>query len=136
MLPGWSANKWSGAGLVGGVMWIVGTIGGAICAATLVRQNEALDPITWSFLALFGTGLSWLAFSFWMMRIKEAREVAAGYTTMAQGHYDVERRHSPTGVIMRGAGQPALTRSQWEDAMGMVREYQHHPSGCEYKSGR
>ncbi|MDN4597532.1 hypothetical protein [Leifsonia virtsii] len=129
LLPGPSANKWAEVAIVGGVVWIVGTVGSLTCALALVRDTGVLDPTTLSFMGLFVGGLAALAFSTWMMKAKEKKELSAGYTTMAQGHYEVERRHSPTGAIMRRAGQPALTQAQWKAAMAAVRAY-------EQRSGR
>ncbi len=88
-----------------------------------MRQSGNIDPVTFAFMLLFAGGLAVLTFGVWMMNRKAKREVDAGYTTMAQGYYNVERRHSPTGVIMRAAGEPALTREQWERAMQSVRAY-------------
>ncbi|MFF2051894.1 hypothetical protein ACFVU2_09875 [Leifsonia sp. NPDC058194] len=124
LLAGHSANWWSGVSLGGGALWLVGSIGGVICGLTIVRINQRLDPVTIGFLALFALGLAVLVFGDRMAAFKAKKEVAAGYTTMAQGHYEVERRHSPTGVVMRQAGQPNLTRSEWESAMVRVRAFE------------
>jgi hypothetical protein len=123
LLPGKTASQWSGIALVGGAAWLVGTVGAAICGVTVVRQTGRLDPVTVAFLALFAVGFAVLALGVKLMERKARKEIAAGYTTMAQGHYEVERRHSPTGVVMRAAGQPPLTREQWERAMQKVRTY-------------
>ncbi len=58
-----------------------------------------------------------------MMNRKERAELAAGYTTSAQGNNEVVRLHSPTGVVMRNAGEPNLTKLQWEAAMARVIAY-------------
>lgn len=55
---------------------------------------------------------------------KGKAEIRAGYTTSAQGNNEVVRLHSPTGVVMREAGQPNLTKPQWEAAMARVRAYE------------
>jgi hypothetical protein len=138
LLPGPSVFEWSGWALIGGAICVGGGIGAVVCAFTLVASSHLLDPATVSFLVLFTAGFGWLWICNGMGKLKSRRELAADYTTSAQGHYEVERRHSPTGVVMREAGAPGLTREQWANAMKRVREYQASPSpgGAEIEASK
>lgn len=94
------------------------------CAVTLVSRTERLDPITLSSIVLFLMAFlgAWVCNK--LGDAKEKAELRAGYTTAARGNNEVARVHSPTGIVMRRAGQPNLTRAQWEQAMCRVRDYE------------
>jgi hypothetical protein len=47
----------------------------------------------------------------------EARERAAGYTTLNAANLDLDQRHPRTGIVMRNAYAPALTKPQFADAL-------------------
>jgi hypothetical protein len=109
--------------------------GALVCALSIVARTERLDPLTITFLALAGAGLLAASAFLWLSDRKQKAEVGAGYTTLAQGNNDVERLHSPTGVVMRAAGEPNLTKAQWEAAIAKVRSYraagQRSPAGLD-----
>lgn len=124
VVPGPTAKQWARAGLWSVGVSGIGAVGGLACALTIVAQTQSLDPLTVAFLVMVvgGIGVGW--FCNWMSDRKEKRELAAGYTTSAQGNNEVVRLHSPTGVVMREAGQPNLTKPQWDAAMARVRAYE------------
>jgi hypothetical protein len=99
-------------------------IGALICGLTIVSASQQWDPVTITFLALLflGFGGGWVLNK--LSDRKGQAELAAGYTTSAQGNNEVMRLHSRTGVVMREAGQPNLTKPQWEAAMARVRAYE------------
>lgn len=123
LLPGPSVLQWSSWALWGGCAAVVGGAGAVICGLTVVARTQALDAVTLAFVMTFLVGCIVLFFCVRMMERKEKQELAAGYTTSKQGHYEVERRHSPTGLIVRKAGQPALTRDQEAAANALVRDF-------------
>jgi ferredoxin len=120
LLPGLSLHAWSGLGLWGIALALVGGLGAVVGALVVVARTHVVDPVTLGFLILFFAACLWCGLCSSMCAYKRRREIAAGYTTALQGHYEVERRHPPTGVIMRYAGQPALTRVQEEQARRRV----------------
>jgi hypothetical protein len=99
-------------------------LGALVCALTIVTHSLKWDPLTIGFLIIFMAGM----LSGWLFnRISDRKvrdEVAAGYTTVTRGHNEVQRVHSGTGVIMRHAGRPNLTKPEWEEAMFRVRAFQ------------
>ena len=99
-------------------------VGALLCAVTIVSASKQWDPLTICFLAVFLLGFlgGWI-FNQLGDRKRKA-EASAGYTTSAQGNNEVVRLHSRTGVVMREAGQPNLTKPQWEAAMARVRAYE------------
>ncbi|WP_348786598.1 hypothetical protein [Leifsonia sp. NPDC080035] len=123
LISGRSAFEWARVGVLGLVTAAAGGLGAAICAVTIVAANQAIDAVTIACLTTFLIGSVVLLISSRQMKRKERLELAAGYTTLMQGHYDVERRHSPTGVVVRGAGQQALNRVQEREAKQRVQEY-------------
>ncbi|KQR53540.1 hypothetical protein ASF88_01275 [Leifsonia sp. Leaf336] len=124
VLSGPTAKQWARAGIWSIGVSGFGAVGGVACALTIVARTQALDPVTLAFVAMTvgGVGVGW--FCSWMSDRKERVELAAGYTTCAQGNNEVVRLHSRTGVVMREAGQPNLTKPQWEAAMTRVRAYE------------
>ncbi len=123
LIPGPTAKRWARCGLLAAAVCGFGMAGALVCALTIVARTERLDPLTITFLALAGAGLLAASAFLWLSDRKQKAEVAAGYTTVAQGNNDVERLHSPTGVVMRAAGEPNLTKAQWEAAIAKVRSY-------------
>lgn len=123
LLPGPTAKRWSATALVAIGTAIVGAAGALICVFALVARTETWDPITIGFvlLTVTGTVAGWVCNG--LADRKGRVEVRAGYTTVAQGNNEVVRLYSPTGVVMREAGRPNLTRSEWEAAMLRVRAF-------------
>lgn len=124
LLPGPTVFQWSGYALMSCALGLVGMIGALVCAVTIVSASQQWDPVTITFLALLLLGFA----GGWVLNKLSDRkgraELAAGYTTSAQGNNEVIRLHSRTGVVMREAGQPNLTKPQWEAAMARVRAYE------------
>ncbi|WP_431279061.1 hypothetical protein [Leifsonia poae] len=123
LLPGKTVKQWSTLALLCFAVAAVGAAGAVVCALSIVAQTQRWDPVTVSFLALFGLGFGggWIFDR--IATAKEKAEVRAGYTTSAQGHNDVVYLHSPTGVVMREAGHPNLTKPEWDTAMQRVNAY-------------
>jgi hypothetical protein len=123
LLPGTTAKQWARRGLYCIVVMVLAMLGALARALTVVSQTQRWDPLTLGFLALIGPGL----LGAWILNLvsehKEKAEVRAGYTTCAQGNNEVIRVHSPTGVVMREAGQPDLDKPDWLAAMIRVDAY-------------
>ncbi|MFF2051893.1 hypothetical protein ACFVU2_09870 [Leifsonia sp. NPDC058194] len=124
LLPGRTVKQWSRVGLFGIAMLAVGMLGAATCALIIVSRTKQWDPLTLGFLVVLVVGFAWVWFCYLAGNRKEERELEAGYTTAAQGNNEVARVHSPTGVVMRRAGEPDLSRQDWERAMEKVRAFQ------------
>ena len=124
LLPGPTVKQWSRRGLVGVAILGIGMLGAAVCALTIVARTKQWDPLTLGFLVILVMGFAWVWVCYLAGNRKEADELAAGYTTAAQGNNEVARLHSPTGVVMRHAGEPDLSRQDWERAMKRVHSYQ------------
>jgi hypothetical protein len=122
LLPGRTVNQLGGYALYSMGIALIGMVGALVCAFTIVARDQRWDPLTVGFLTLFGLGIlvGWI---FNLLGDRKGAEVRAGYTTAAQGNNQVARLHSPTGVVMRSAGQPNLTKMEWEAAMRRVRAY-------------
>jgi hypothetical protein len=123
LLPGPSVYQWATWGLICLVLIVVAGCGALIRALTTVARTQYIDPITFFFVIVFVLSCVALVTIDQLGRRKKRLELAAGYTTAAQGSYDVERRHSPTGVVVRSAGQGPLTRGQEQEARERVREF-------------
>lgn len=123
LLPGPSTYDWSSWGVLALVGIVVGAFGTVTCAVTIAAREQSMDTGTACFLTVFLISSAILLICSKAMQRKERREIEAGYTTSMQGNYEVERRHSPTGVIMRAAGQDPLSREQERRAKERVRAY-------------
>ncbi len=136
LLPGVSSKRWARVGLISLGIAAISTIALLFTVNASRGDYQYFDPISVLVLGVAATS----AVAFWICYIlsmrKGRREVAAGYTTSAQGDNEVERRHSPTGVVMRPAGAPDLTKPQWDAAMIRVRAYQsfltHRSGDCSH----
>ncbi|MFJ3394671.1 hypothetical protein [Leifsonia aquatica] len=124
LLPGPTVKQWSRCGLVGVAVLGFGMLGAAVCALTIVARTKQWDPLTLGFLATLVMGFAWVWLCYLAGNRKERDELAAGYTTAAQGNNQVARLHSPTGVVMRRAGEPDLSHQDWVRAMERVRAYE------------
>lgn len=124
LLPGLTAKRWAAIGLMSFAAAAAGAIGAIVCAFTIVLRTQSWDPITISFVSiiLVGAAFGWVCVI--LSDRKERAEIKAGYTTTAQGNNEVARVHSPTGVVMRDAGRPNLSRPEWEAAMSRVRAFE------------
>jgi hypothetical protein len=123
LLPGRTVNQLGGYALCSMGVALIGMVGALVYAFTIVARDQRWDPFTVGFLTLFGLGIL-VAWIFNLVGDREGKvEVRAGYTTAAQGNNQVVRLHSPTGVEMRSAGQPNLTRIEWEAAMQRVHAF-------------
>ena len=128
MLPGRTGKEWARFSLISCGIGVVGGAGAVIGALTEVARSHRIDPVTGTFLGLFllGFGVGWVLGKVSYRKLKA--EVRAGYTTSAQGFNQVRRVHSPTGVVMREAGQMNLSRAEWESAMVRVRAFEESQS--------
>ncbi|WP_295127634.1 hypothetical protein [uncultured Leifsonia sp.] len=124
LLPGLTTKQWARAGLWSIGVSCIGGIGAVVWALVVLTRTQAWDPAAVAFIVtvIGGMGFGWVCSL--MSDRKERAELAAGYTTSAQGNNKVVRWHSPTGVVMREAGEPNLTKPQWEAAMARVRAYE------------
>lgn len=125
LLPGISGNAWAGWGLWSFAICTVSAIL-LLFGALAAHKTQQWDPYILSSLGIFAAsfGAGWLFLL--ISNVKTRKEIAAGYTTSTTGDNQVERRHSPTGVVMRAAGEPNLTKPRWEAAMRRVRAYEEH----------
>ena len=55
-------------------------------------------------------------------KIKEAREFYAGYTTVMRAHVGVDQIDPESGRVVRVAGEPFLTRDQYDSRLALVRQ--------------
>jgi hypothetical protein len=123
LLPGRTVNQLGGYALCSMGVALIGMVGALVYAFTIVARDQRWDPFTVGFLTLFGLGIL-VAWIFNLVGDRKGKaEVHAGYTTAAQGNNQVARLHSPTGVVMRSAGEPNLTKVEWEAAMRRVHAY-------------
>lgn len=123
LLPGWTLHKWSGpvAGLfVACLLFLIVAL--FVFLGTQTTEHP-FHPAFVLFIALAvlsaaSGGLLWP-----FMAAKERRELAAGYTTAAQGHYEVERRDWKYGVIMREANTGKMSYDDWVAAKRRIQAY-------------
>ncbi|GAB3583631.1 hypothetical protein GCM10027406_28570 [Leifsonia lichenia] len=126
LLPGLSGNAWAGKSLWCFGVWALSAVMTLFGVLASRGRYQYFDPFSLVCLAFFTVSLG-LGFLFsWVSTHKIRKEIAAGYTTSTTGDNHVERRHSPTGVVMRAAGEPNLTKPQWEAAMRRVRAFEEH----------
>lgn len=124
LLPGPTAMQWANYTLIALAACAISAIGAVAYALLVIARTQRLDPVAVSFVAAFLLSLVIAYVLNHVAHQKVKREVQSGYTTAAQGHNEVPRLHSPTGVVMREAGQPNLTKTEWEAAMSRVRAHQ------------
>ena len=124
LLPGPTFHQYAGYGLIA----LGASAAGGLCAIvwtlTVIVRTQALDPVIVTAMTVCIGGWTLVMVLKPVSNRKEKAEILAGYTTSAQGNNEVARLHSPTGVVMRNAGEPDLTKPQWEVAMTRVRAYQ------------
>jgi hypothetical protein len=75
------------------------------------------EPRLWALVAIVASTIIRVPFFIAQAR-SESRERAAGYTTLNRQHLDVEQRHPVTGIVLRAAGAPPLTKDQFVQALG------------------
>lgn len=124
LLPGPTAKQWARYGLIACGVFALGCLGGVVWALAVVTRTQRWDLVVVMFLAIGAVGLLCAWIFVLLSDRKEKSEMRAGYTTVAQGNNEVVRLHSTTGVVMREAGRPNLSRSEWEAAMRRVRAFQ------------
>lgn len=93
-------------------------IGGTIATSGIATWITAGDPTVAIVFGVVGL-LMILAATVMRFRVKsaEARERAAGYTTLNAANLDLDQRHPRTGIVIRNAFAPALTKAQFADAL-------------------
>ncbi|WP_348786601.1 hypothetical protein [Leifsonia sp. NPDC080035] len=123
LLPGATTFQIGGWVLISIAIAAVGAIGSLIWGFGVAPKTKAWDPVGIAVFALFAGGsVAAFVFDRWS-DLKAKREIEAGYTTV-NGNHQVERVHSRSGIVVREAGEPNLTKEQWEAAMNRVRAYE------------
>ena len=124
LLPGPTAYQLAGWVLASLGVGAFGAVGALIWGFALAPRTTAWDLLGVVMITMFaGGGLAAFVFDRWS-NSKTKKEIAAGFTTKVNGNNQVECVHSRTGVVIREAGEPNLTREQWEAAMNRVRAYE------------
>lgn len=128
LLPGPTVNQWGLYALICSAAGVIGMIGATICALTIVAKFERIDPVTIVFVGLVIGGFLAAWICNFLGDQKEKAERRARYTTATQGNNDLPRVHHQTGIVMRHASQPNLTRAEWESATARVRAFKDESS--------
>jgi hypothetical protein len=55
-------------------------------------------------------------------KVKEARELYSGYTTIMRAHRDMDQVDPDSGRVVRAAGEPFLTQDQYDSRIALVRK--------------
>lgn len=124
MLPGPSVFDLAGYVLWSIAIWAISAVFALVGVVASRDTYQYFDPFSLACLAVFVMSLTAACLLPYVSALKSRKEIAAGYTTAAQGHNEVERRHSRTGVVMRAAGESDLGRADWEAAMMRVRAFE------------
>lgn len=95
---------WSGATIPLGLL-----LGGTIIAT----QSWVSNPIVSGLLVLLGVAFFISIVANIMVRVRRDKEFAAGYTTSRGGFLQYDQVDESTGLVVRDAGEPALTRAQY-----------------------
>lgn len=59
-------------------------------------------------------------------KMKEARELHAGYTTIMRSHKNVDQIDPSSGRVVRSAGEPFLTKDQYETRIAQMEGLRSH----------
>jgi hypothetical protein len=111
VLRGWSLWHWvrvvfvSAAALVPLVFLLGGTI--------IATQSWVSNPVVSALLVIIGLGFVAMTTANIMGRVVRDKEFAAGYTTSRGGYLQYDQVDEATGLVVREAGEPALTRAQY-----------------------
>lgn len=84
----------------------------AVIGFIIARATSNLDILWWA-LAVYGILLVIGLIRGRALLRASAAERRAAYTTMQRSHLDLEQRHPVTGVVIRAAGAPALTKQEF-----------------------
>jgi hypothetical protein len=123
LLPGWTTHRWGGviAGLLGSCCVLL-----FISALVFLGTQTEARPFHPAFVVFATTAVTTGVVGGLMTPFaaqKERRELAAGYTTSAQGHHEVERRDWKYGVIMREANTGKMSYDDWVAAKRRIQAY-------------
>jgi len=83
-------------------------LGGTIIAT----QSFVSNPVVSGLLIVLGLATLAAIVTNIMGRVVRDREFAAGYTTSRGGYLQYDQVDESTGLVVREAGEPALTRAQ------------------------
>jgi hypothetical protein len=114
-LPGISAYAFGKALLVS--YWIYGAIATTYVATrvlSLLSVEISIPGFVW-FSLIMGLAVPALVV-FIALFLRKARETAAGYTTMQAGDLNLDQVDSATGVVVREAGRPYLSKAELKAA--------------------
>jgi hypothetical protein len=99
---------------VAGVILLVMVL--ALLVLVMTQDSRRVVPLVWIEAATLVVGL---VLNHWASKQKE-RESAAGYTTSGMGYPNLEQVDPSTGLVVRAAGEPLLSRQAQRDR---IREY-------------
>ena len=126
---GRTATQWRRAEtMLGNVAW-------ALLAVAVPFMVAATQGVGWAipvFVSGYFFGLSCVSFSNMGLgaAAAEAAETRAGYTRWALPHRpEVDLVVPPTGIVIRAAGDPAITQEQYEAAVRQLRANVHGDKG-------
>ena len=122
VLPGWSLWQWLRLGLVSVVVLVPVSflLGGTIIAT----QSWVSNPVVLGLLISVGITLLVGIVANVAGRVRRDKEFAAGYTTSRGGFLQYDQVDESTGLVVRDAGEPALTRAQYRAKIDAFRATQ------------
>lgn len=93
------------------------TLAGTVAAVTVMAVTHTLFENPWvgSICGVAGASIfiAWLVSN--VLEKRKDAEFAAGYTTSRLGYPNLEQVDESTGLIVRAAGEPLLTRQEHRD---------------------
>ena len=124
VLPGVSVLTWTSLLLAVAAWFVVGFAFVAISLAVVHAENVGWPDYLGPFVVVWlVTSVGDIIALNLIIVSRGKAERAAGYTTVPTGDADLDRVDPHTGIVLRDAGQPRLTRGQWRIARRQAREY-------------
>jgi len=122
VLPGLSLWQWvrvvfvALAALLPLILLLSGTI--------IATQSWVSNPVVSALLIVIGFGFVMTIIGNIMVRLVRDKEFAAGYTTSRGGYLQFDQVDEATGLVVREAGEPAITRAQYRAKIDAFRATQ------------
>lgn len=111
VLPGPSLWQWIRLGFV--TIAILLPLVLMLGATIILTRTWVSNPVISGLLIIIGLGFVMLIVANVMSRVQRDKEFAAGYTTSRGGYLQYDQVDESTGLVVREAGEPALTRPQY-----------------------
>lgn len=122
VIPGWSLWQW--ICLILASSGAVGFLSVVLAAVVVITRTWVTNPLVSGILIAAGIAIVCIILGNVMGSVRRDQEFAAGYTTSRGGYLQYDQVDESTGLVVRDAGDPALTRAQYRAKIDAFRATQ------------